>query len=283
MALGLGGAGGCRQSHRAETEDRAQEGWTWYRSGDFGPAVKAFEAALARAGTNTVRQQHALYGLGCTWALRRPGEDPDKAAAYFQKVIVADPKSDLAAWSSLALARMQTLPVAGEAVAIKNQVQAYQAVIDAFPDSPAAEEAFVFQQAARLGDARAGEEQATLATLEAFIRDHPQTPWRSSIFQLIAHCYTALNRPEQRLAAILEATKARELLASAGTIPDRRLLYWQVATLAEFELGDFDLARENFRKLIAEYPTDQLVFISKQELKRMDALEEKIRGKETTP
>lgn len=279
-ALGLAGAGGCRPGHRAEPADHTKQGWTWYRSGDFGPAIKAFEAALARAGTNTVQQQQALYGLGCTWNLRRPGEDPEKAAAYFHKVIATDPKSDLAAWSSLALARMQTLPVAGEAVDIQKQVQAYQVVIDAFPSSPAAEEAFVFQQAARLSDSRAGEEQAVLAALESFIKAHPQTPWRSSIFQLIAHCCSVLGRTGQQVEAIREEWKAKEAAAPAGTLPDRRLLYWRVATLAEFELGDFDLARENYRKIVAEYPTEQFVFLCKQELKRMDALEEKIRGQE---
>jgi hypothetical protein len=80
--------------------------------------------------------------------------------------------------------------------------------------------------------------------------------------------------------AIREEWKAKEAAAPAGTPPDRRLLYWRVATLAEFELGDFDLARENYRKIIAEYPTEQLVFLCKQELKRMDALEEKLRGQE---
>lgn len=55
---------------------------------------------------------------------------------------------------------------------------------------------------------------------------------------------------------------------------------------AEFDLGDFTLAREFYQKLIKEYPTDQRVFPAKLALKRMDETEAKIRaeiGKELKP
>ena len=48
--------------------------------------------------------------------------------------------------------------------------------------------------------------------------------------------------------------------------------------MAEFGAGDFGVAREYYRKLIAEYPDEQRVFLAKQELKRMDELEARLRA-----
>ena len=47
--------------------------------------------------------------------------------------------------------------------------------------------------------------------------------------------------------------------------------------VAEFDVGDFGLARLYYRKLIEEYPKEQRVFLAKQELKRMDEMEIEIR------
>ena len=282
VALSVTGVGGCRRESPVDPAKRIAEGWSWYRSGDFGLAITAFEAALTSVGTNVGLRQRALYGLASTWNLRRPDDDPERATLYYHEVIDADPKSDLAAWSTLAMARMRTLPVAGESVDLKEQVKAYQAVIDAYAAHPAGEEAFVFQQAARLSDAQAGEEQATLAALEEYLKAHPQTPWRAAIDRLIAHCCEVLDLKEQRLAATIEEWQTSEAsrlkAADAPPTQDRSFIYWRLATLEEFEEGDFDRAREYYRKLIADYPTEQRVFLAKQELKRMDELEAKVRG-----
>ncbi|HPY62737.1 MAG TPA: hypothetical protein PLJ22_06290, partial [Kiritimatiellia bacterium] len=56
--------------------------------------------------------------------------------------------------------------------------------------------------------------------------------------------------------------------------------YWNLATIAEFEVGDFDLARHYYNKLLEAYPTDIRVYGCKQALARMDALEAQIRAEE---
>lgn len=278
MALGVAGMGGCRAATRVEPAKRIAEGWNWYRSGDFGPAMEAFEAALDGAGTNDTLRQQAWYGLATTWNLRRPDEDPDRATACYREAIAVAPASDLAAWSWLALARMRTRPVAGEDVEAKEQVRAYQDVIDRFPFHPAGEEAFLFQQAARITlMPGTNETHAVLDALGTFLTTHPATPWRSAAWRLVAHCCDVLRLKERRLAAALEEWKTKEV-DPLNPNQDLALTYWRIATLAEFEVGDFAMAREYYSGLITNYPTEQRVFPAKQELKRMDDLETSLKG-----
>ncbi len=275
--LGLS-AGGCREAASDGPEAAVEEGWRWFRGGEFSLAAKAFEAARAAAGTNGVLRQAALYGLANTWSLRRPGENPLKATGYYQEVIAADPASDLAAWSALALARMRTAPVGGELTGLDVQVRAYQEVADAYGSHAAGEEAFLFQQAARLNDPLAGQEPDVLAKLDAYLQANPATPWRLTILRMIAHCCDALGLRERRVAVMLQELEGREAAAAAaGTQADNLIAYWSLATAAHYDLGDFDLARDFYGRLIRDYPTDQRVFPAKQALRRMEATEQTLR------
>ena len=267
---------GCTQHHETgRPEMLIRAGWDNYRLGEFDLAARDFEAALAQVPQGGAEQQGALYGLATTWNLRRPGADTELAGRLYRQAISLAPTNDLAAWSWLALARMKALPVAGEAPDLRQQVDAYQEVISRFPFHPAGEEAFLFQQAARLETPDLGRTREVLDSLEAFPRTHPRSPWRSAAYKLVGHCCTVLGLPEKRLEAALQEWKTAEV--DTANPADLSWTYWQLATLAEFETGDFALAREYYRKLIAEYPAEQRVFVAKQELQRMDDLETRIR------
>lgn len=273
-ALVLLGCAKHQETGRPET--LILSGWNNYRLGEFSLATRDFEAAMKKAPQGGPEHLGALYGLATTWNLRRPGEDPDRAAQLFRQVIALAPTNDLAAWSWLALARMKAMPVAGESPELNAQVLAYQDVIDRFPFHSAGEEAFLFQQAARLETPDVDLTREVLAALERFIEIHPKSPWLSSAYGLVAHCCTVLNLPDKRFAAMLKASKAAEI-DPLNPLQDLSAIYWQLATVAEFDLGDFALAREYYRRLIAEYPKEQRVFLAKQELKRMDEVEIGIR------
>ena len=268
---------GCaKHQETGRPETLILSGWDNYRLGEFSLATRDFEAAMKKAPQGEPEHLGALYGLATTWNLRRPGEEPDRAAQLFRQVIALAPTNDLAASSLLALARMKALPAAGEAPELNAQVLAYQQVIDRFPFHSAGEEAFLFQQAARLETPDVDRTREVLAALERFIETHPKSPWLSSAYGLVAHCCTVLNLPDKRFAAILKASKAAEI-DPLNPMQDLSAVYWQLATVAEFEVGDFALAREYYRKLIAEYPKEQRVFLAKQELRRMDEVEMGIR------
>jgi len=245
----------------AETgEDALREGWEQFRLAEFNLAVKAFERGAAQTETNPVLQAQELYGLAMTWALRRPGEDPIKAVELYRRAIAVAPSSDAAAWSLLAIARLQ---------------HTYQEVIDKFPAHPAGEEAFLFQQAENLATSQPATARSTTAALTCFLKTHPQSPYRCATLKLLAHGYQILGEHENRLAALLEILRTAEKDTDAPV--EHAGDYWSIATLAEFDCGNFAVAREFYRKLIAEYPTDRRLFLAKRELQHMDEVEARLR------
>lgn len=271
---GRGGGGGSGG-------ERLARGWDLYRLGEFSLALREFEAAAQGTGPGSSNHLAALYGQATTWNLRRPSEDKARAERLYREVIALAPTNDLAAWSWLALARMKALPVGGEIPPLQPQIEAYQEVIDRFPFHPVGEEAFFHQQAARLEQPDEARTREVLAALETFLRTHPQSPWRSAAYGLVGHCCAVLGLKDRHVESVFDSWRSVEVNpASPPSTRDMSWFYWQVATLAEFETGDFAMAREYYRKFITEYPREQRVFIAKQELKRMDELEKEIRSQE---
>jgi tetratricopeptide (TPR) repeat protein len=272
------GCGAGRGGGEGADSERLARGWNRYRLREFSLALKEFDAVAQRAEPGSANHLAALYAQATTWNLRRPEQDTARAERLYRQVIALAPTNDLAAWSWLALARMKALPVGGEIPPLQPQIEAYQEVINRFPFHPAGEEAFLHQQAARLEEPDEARTREVLAALETFLREHPQSPWCSAVYGLMGHCCTVLGLKERRLESVFAAWRTAEIdPATPPSARDLSWFYWQVATLAEFETGDFAVAREYYRKLIAEYPTEQRVFVAKQELKRMDELEERIR------
>ncbi len=275
---------GCVKSpeKRGSASARLTSGWDNYRLGEFSLALKDFESARAIAPTGSQAFVSALYGEATTWRLRRPGEDLDQAGQLYRQVIDSAPTNDLAAWSWLGLARITALPVDGEAPELQPQLAAYQEVIDRFPFHPAGEEAFLLQQAAKLATPDEVLTGQVLDALQDFIKAHPQSPLRSMAYDLVSHCCRLLGLEDQRLSATIQAWKTEEIDPD-NPLQDSSWTYWQIATLAEFGVGDFAMAREYYGKLIKEYPSDQKVFLAKQEFKRMDELEARLRAEGLAP
>jgi len=269
-------AAGCRRAATDDPAHRLVSGWNRYCMGDFDFAVRNFNEALVRVPTNCLLRQRLLHGLATTLDLRRPGEDPVRAEQLYREAITIAPTNDLSAWCWLALARMKNLPVSGELADLDQQVRAYQEVVDRFPFHPAGEEAFLSQQAARIEKPDEARTREVLTALETFIRMHPQSPWLSTAYSLVGGCCAILGLPEKRLEAALLELKTEEM-DPLNTEPDMSGIYWKIATLAEFETGDFALAREYYRKVMVDFPTDQRVFLAKQEIAHMDDMESRIR------
>ena len=276
VAFALALAGCARTRDAGSIRERIDHGWDRYRLGEYADARRVFQAALDTAAPGSDERLHALYGLATAWGLQRTDADDEKAVSLYLQVIALAPTNDLAAWSWLAIARIRSLPVDGEPPPLQPQLAAYQDCIRRFPFHPAGEEALLFHQAARLQKPDTNAAQRVLAELEAFLRDHPQSPWRSAACRLADHCSALLGQGERRLAFALEERRTAEI-DPTNPVQDLSLAYWRIATLAEFEAGDFATAREYYRRLIAEYPQQQHVFLAKQELKRMDELEAAIR------
>lgn len=260
----------------AGEENSIVAAWTDYSLAEFDLAIDKFNAALAQAAPGSDIHLQALYGLATTWNLRRPGEDLAKAREFYEQVLREAPQHDMAAWSLLALARTKHLVPVGEDPDYAEVHKAYQEVIDRFPGHLAAEEAFIYLQATLISTLQPKETRQALEALQGYVKD-PSKKFIGPAYSLMAVSYQTLNMPEERLRAEEQSLETTEV-DPTNPFTEFAWQYWNLATIAEFEVGDFDTARKYYRKLIEEYPTDIRLYGAKQALKRMDEVEAKIRG-----
>lgn len=272
-------AGCARRDVRVETNAQAvTKGWDLYRLGEFDAAARVFQNTADAAPRQDPWRLHALYGLASTWNLRRPGQNLPRAERIYREIVSAAPESDLAAWSLLALARMRHLVPVGETPDYGAVRQAYAEVIRAFPDHLAGQEAFIYLQASLLaGENDPQAVQSVERELRGFVDAHPASGFLSSAWSLLSVCYERLGRPDEWLHAEEKAMTTREIDAG-NPKQDRSWSFWRIATIAEFEVGDFDLARTYYRLLIETYPRDIRVYPALQALERMAATEAALRA-----
>jgi tetratricopeptide (TPR) repeat protein len=271
---------GCARREKGTDPAAAiREGWDFYRLGEFNSAILSFEKAVQAAPETDPLHATALYGLATTWSLRQPQPDQNKplAARDFEKVIALAPKSDLAAWSLLALARMKHLVPVGEDPDYEQVRAAYQAVMDRFPDHLASHEAFIFLQSTYVASMTPANLRLSETNLLSFIEQHPSSGFLNEAYALLCVCYENLGLPEKWLWAEVRAFETAEIDPS-NPQQENSWSYWRIASVAEFEAGDFDTAREFYGRLIKEYPEDIRVYAAKQALKRMDGVESRMRS-----
>jgi len=277
LAFGLAACG-----QKAEkTGDAAAligEGWTAYRLSEFHDAQLAFEAARAGADKGSDDWAMATYGLATTWDLRRPGEDPKKATGLYKEILAAAPESPMIPWTELALARQQHLVPVGQEPDYAAVNAAYRHIMEKFPDHLAAKEAFLYLQSIQLAQLEPKSTRAAEKKLREFVQGN-RKEFAAPAWSLLAVAYTTLGEQEQRLEAEQNAFELTEVDPSDPFI-EFAWAYWNLGTIAEFEVGDFELARKYYRLLIEKYPKDIRVYGCKQALARMDALEAKIRAEE---
>lgn len=271
---------GCRQVTARETlsvPDLLQGAWNDFRLGEYRRAVRRFESVLETEAPGSPRRLMALYGLATVWNLRLPlvDQDKNKAEKLYQQVIREAPQSDLAAWSMLALARMKHLVPPGREPDYDEVRRAYQKVVETYPGHMAADEAFIYLQSTYVATLEPEPTRQAVEALKRFIRERPDSGFVSAAWSLLAVSYNTLDMQEERLEAELRALETREV-DPTNPYQERAWQYWNIATIAEFEVGDFETARKYYRKLIDEYPTDIRRYGCEQALKRMDRLEQEL-------
>lgn len=264
---------------RGKSEEPAAltaQGWHYYRLDEFNLAARSFEEALERAAGNGEQQARALYGLAMTCALRRPGEDPARAKDLLERIVREFPKNEMAPWSLLALARMEHMAPPGTKPDYDAVRDAYDAVIEAFPGHLAGHEAFIQKQATYFAQGGEQDTRTALENLEGFLARHPDSPFKGLAYSMLSSCHGRLKNYDAQLETRIAAYRNAErdpLNPYTTNLWD----YWDIATIAEYSAGDFDLAREYYRKLIQEYPQDKRRFPAEQALARMDRIERDIR------
>ncbi|NCC50606.1 MAG: tetratricopeptide repeat protein [Spartobacteria bacterium] len=274
LAVGFCGCAGVKQDKDAAT--LLKEGWESYQLGEFKLAIRLFEQAREITPENDPLYPDILYGLATTWNLRRPNQDPALAEGYYNRLLELAPESELAAWTMLGLARMKHLVPVGEDPDYEQVRQGYYNVIETYPDHLAADEAFLYLQASYVQDLEKTSAQKVVDQVTKFIEQNPDSKFISPCYSILSTCYEVLDEPEKRLDAELKAHETAEV-DPTNPFQDNSWRYWMLATLAEFESGDFDTARLYYQKLLDEYPQDIRVYSVTLALERMDRIEEQIR------
>ncbi len=219
----------------------------------------------------------ALYGLATTWNLRRPDQNTDLAEKYYNQLLALSPDHDLAAWSMLALVRIRHLVPVGQDPDYDEIRAAYRKMIRKFPGHLASDEAFIYLQSTYIKDMTPVNAQQALDALEEFVAERPDSHFISAAYSLMATCCEIIGQPSKRLEMELQAFKTAEV-DPTNPFQDNAWRYWMLATLAEFNVGDFETARTYYQRLITEYPTDIKVYPCEQALERMDRIENEIRA-----
>jgi len=267
----------CGEVDTGKPHKLLEQGWEYYRAGEYAPALKAFQRAERLNKKDPELALKIDYALATTWNLRRPGNDTAKARAYYQAILDKAPRHDLAAWTLLALARLLHVIPSDQKPDYPAMRLAYQRVIDAFPGHAASDEAFLYQQTTLLATLKPAEAAQALTNVLAYMARYPQTRQKSPLYQLVANCHQILGNPEARLEAEIQALKTREL---DPTNPRANFAWpiWAIANLAEFEAGDFKTAREYYKRFLAEYPDDNKTYAAQVALDRLAATEARVRA-----
>ena len=283
LAAGLAVAlacGACSKDGEAAAEgdvkDIVNQAWTAYRLNEFHDAIRHFEAARAAAEVGSDDWAMATYGLGIVWDLQRPGEDPAKATKLFNEAMEKAPNSPIAPWVELALVRQKHLVPVGKEPDYDAVKAGFQHIMDAYPGHLAAKEAFLYLEGIRLSELAPESSRVAESNLLEFVA-HEDHEFVSPAWSLLTVAYVTLDEQEKRLDA---EEKSFENVEKDPLDPsvEYAWAYWNLGTIAEFEVGDFDLARKYYKELLREYPNDIRVHGCKQALERMDAMEAQIRA-----
>jgi len=153
---------------------------------------------------------------------------------------------------------------------------AYQRIMDQYPGHLVAREAFIYLMSTRIATLEEKELRGAIAQLQEFVSQTNDRSFFQPAYSLLAASFNALDLQAERLDAEIKSLDTTEGDPS-NPYNEFSWQYWNIATIAEFELGDFETARTYYRKLLDEYPRDRRIYGVKQALKRMDEVEEKVR------
>ena len=252
--------------------DPIEQGWKWFRLGEYGSAAKAFQRALRSARPGSEEMVKAVYGLALASWLRTPDSDRPKAKALFERLVNDVPTHDLAVWSELALVRMEHILPVGESPDYPALSAAYGKVYAAHPSHPAGLEAFICAQEVRMISFKPEDARAAVVALQNFIDKKPDPRFVGWAWRMLSLAHKILDDSEGQLNSKIMALKTME---SDPNNPrsENTNLYWEIATLAHYEVGDLAIAREYYSRLRKEIPRDMRNFAVRRALEKIDKLE----------
>ena len=247
-------------------------GWKRFRMAEYSTAEKEFERARLAAKPGSKEMTKALYGLSIVNWLRTPDSNKPKAKEIFERIIKEDPADDLAVWSKLALVRMRHVVPVGETPDYPALCVDYEKLFAAHPDHPAGMEAFAYAQEVRLISFKPEDAQAAVAALRGFLDKNPDPRFACWAWELLSRAHKILGDGDEQLKDKLMLLKTKEMDPTNPRM-NNSFLFWEIATLAQFEVGDLATAKEYYLKFRNEYPRDMRNFAVRRALEKIEKIE----------
>jgi tetratricopeptide (TPR) repeat protein len=289
---------GCERARvEAPPRELLEKAWSHFRLEEFEEAREAFAAALEKVadakdgpeaegpGERERLQLNATYGLALVASLAHHGEEPAEARRLFERVIALDhsPTRETAAWAALALVRDAALPATADAAIDRAAVSAgYGEVMEKYPATPAAEEAFLYRTAMLVETLERGDARRAVEEVRAYMGAHPAARLRTALFALESTAHGTLGEYREALAAAIASVESKEA-DPANPQANTILEYYRIGMMAQFDVGDFATARAYYAKFLAEYPRDQRAFVVRLLLEHLDRTEVALREGRAVP
>ena len=270
---------GCDQAEPlpADNHGALQAGWNLISLDEFDRAESVFQALAARCQPGTRDFYMARYGLGNAYQHRKPGAKLDEAKAVYAEVAAQDKGGEMGGWSALAFARIDHLrlfevgkPIPDDAALTAVQ-QEYRRVTSDFSTTMAAEEAALYDYSVDIEKLNEASLHTAVTRINAWIAAHPKSLYSSDAYGRLASAYEMLKESRGRMDALIKCCEtALEPAADA-------MVYYEIAAIADLQLGDVQTARTYYRRVLIEYPYDKRAFWCTRALQRLEAGGEALR------
>jgi tetratricopeptide (TPR) repeat protein len=273
--------GGCGPSAELTPQQKLERGWEAMRAANVSTARLMFEDALVTSKPDPATHAYALYSMAAALALPQVSPDVDRAVKLLDEAIQIDPADNTKPWAMLMKARLPDLRDVGvddlEKLVEPKARPLYREVIEKYPDHLAGDEATAYLITSLVVERDTASLEEAVKLANRLTSRRPDSPWASYVMQMKSSALRVLGRYEERLQVEQDALALAEKNNKVGTTQFIGM-YWNIGIIAEFEVGDFEIARKFYNRIITEYPTEQRVFSAKYALKRLDRVEAELRA-----
>jgi outer membrane protein assembly factor BamD (BamD/ComL family) len=242
---------------------KISEVWEEMKTGEWTDVEKLLNEWRDSGSEDALCQVY--FARGYFWQSRQPGADFKKAEENFDWIVKNHPHNSVAPWAMLAEARLPDLIVL--APKFVEASKGYRRVLEAYPESDAAQEAVIhLAQALYQIKGKAGALEG-IEQMQTWLKAHPNPKYASEIWLNIGKLYRY---------PIEDYVKAVDYLSKAynegvQNAPQELSLCWTIAYMAETKLHNKAMAIEYYTKFIQKYPHHKSLFMAKEGLQRLGA------------
>lgn len=180
---------------------------------------------------------------------------------------------DIRAFEELAAGRKLALTgTFTDAASVAGLQQKYEAVYARFPNTIAGEEAFLYHIALAIATLPGDRLEQIRREVASYLSSHPTSLFTPELLGLAAYMAGKSGDHRRAVELTLAAIEANSVSPRELQHGDQLLLF-QAGLAAQFDVGDFDLARQLYARYIKTYPTDQRCFLLEQLVNDMNSRE----------